>query len=467
MPEIIKLSPISDSWFCTLNGTEHEIKARKALFYLKKSFQQTYPVNLYGTKGFKAGLVDILNEKMGGFAFRFDIPNIEYNESALDNLELRGYQKTAIESILNYGFGIISCPTAAGKTRMELGLIKFFPKPLLLLVPSRSLLHQFKSELDNFEIRAGMYGDGMKELGSDITLMTNQSLLKLAKNADGKNYLKTVKSIIMDEVHHSSKGCYAVLGRMKALYRSGFSATPWHTLDPLMKARIVANFGGIRYDGKDDAEVAQFRNKPTVYVMRRNEEVQDENANEIMEAISNHDYVNQRRFIIVQDKNRNGYILKLAELARSRGLNVFIVVGWKEHIEYIRNIASNITKNIEFITGDDSSSSRTAIYKSIGNGEAKIICGTVGNEGVDIPNLNLVILGDIGKSEIQVIQSIGRAARQAEGKNIAAVIDIYDSLFSHHYSRRKKVYDTENYQVFGSKEFLELIKGIGEQIAIG
>lgn len=456
---------------------EHKVK-RELKFY-RQSYRETYIENMYGQRGFKIGLVDYLNEKFPHLEFVVDdIPPLpEIREDEAKEMGLYDYQLEAANLILRKGFGIISSVTGSGKTHIEMALIKRFPKPCLVLVPSRSLLLQMYRKCTEAGIKCSMYGDGVKDMSGDVVVMTNASFTgkkkkkkkgeeqdpdekkKPPRSPEMKAFDKKIQSIIADEVHHCTAGLYAILGKCPAVYRAGFSATPWASdWQAVDVARLVANFGGVVFDSKGDERVEEKVHKPKVYIVDYNAKgITGQDVTDLLTAIRNKDFIGQKRLGLVQNRERNRLILKLAEICRLKGLHVFVVLAWVEHVEALKAIVreTKLAKNIHFLTGETKSSERDEVYNKIEGEESTILCGTVGAEGVDLKGLNAIIMADLGKSEIKVIQALGRAARKKEGKEYAFGIDIRDSLFSKHGKKRLKIYEQEEFEVNDQKALFE------------
>lgn len=111
---------------------------------------------------------------------------------------------------------------------------------------------------------------------------------------------------------------------------------------------------------------------------------------------------------------------------------------------------------LELLTGEDSALRRTAVIEGVKQGIVKILIGsTIADEGLDIPNLDCLILLSAGKSSTKAFQRIGRVLRNYEEKddkgNItykkqkAVVFDFIDNtpMLLRHSKRRIKMYKTE------------------------
>ena len=456
-----KIPVTPKNWLVNLPDKELYERVKKILTLKDTSYKAVWPhKKMYGEKGFKTGLIDFINERVTDIELYTDIPKLPLLENKdIKLLGLRDYQIEATNSILSHTRGIVSSPTASGKTMMEIALCLKLPKPIVFLVPSTDLISHAYREMKKFGItkkyNVTIYGGGtFKDTSGDIVIMTNQSLVR--QSAIVKSFMKRCKSIISDEVHHSTGKLYSILGKCPALYRAGFSATPWaDDWTDIKYARLISNFGKQVYDGYEDDRIDIFRMKPTVYVAKYKNKDKTISP-ELLQAVENHDYIEQKRHEIVKNNGRNKFIVQLAEILRLKGLHTFIVVDWTQHIDTISIIAKQLNVPITFLTGEDDTSYRNNVYNNLRNSgtEPIIICGTVGSEGIDLIHLNAIIFASIGKSEIKIIQSIGRSARKHPDKKIAMCIDIMDPFFSSHMKKRHKLYKKEGYDVRSIKELL-------------
>jgi superfamily II DNA or RNA helicase len=462
-----------------------EYRVKRSLTFFRKEYRATYKVRMYGSTGFKLGLLDYLNSVMQDVEFELEkslaLPPL--TEAEISDMSLWDYQVDAVNAVLSKGRGIISSVTGSGKTKIEMALMKRFPKPCLVLVPSRSLMSQMYRECTAHGLKCSVYGDGHKDTSGDIIIMINASYSGRKRKAQGEDdedergakkttprspeltaLDKRVRSVIVDEVHHAKKKMYALLGRCKAEYRAGFSATPWaKTWQEYEKVRLIANFGDVVFNSKGDERVEKKVFKPEVYLVPYEaKNIGSREIHDLLVAIKKKDFITQKRLGLVQNKERNRLILKLAELCRIKGLHVFIVLAWTEQIDALQQVLAEdqITSHIHFLTGHTASAERDDAYALVEEEENVILCGTVGGEGVDLKGLNVVLLCDVGYAEIKLIQSIGRSTRKKEGKVHAFVIDIWDVLFSKHGKNRKKIYEEEGFEIKGQKDLFDLLSSL-------
>jgi superfamily II DNA or RNA helicase len=117
---------------------------------------------------------------------------------------------------------------------------------------------------------------------------------------------------------------------------------------------------------------------------------------------------------------------------------VVIIVNLIEHGELLQKIIPDS----EFINGELDKPTREKIMHDAREGKLKVLIGTVINEGIDLPNIDTIILAGGGKSDIQTIQSAGRVLRK-NGLKTKTIIDFYDTgkYLREHSNERKKVYE--------------------------
>ena len=63
---------------------------------------------------------------------------------------------------------------------------------------------------------------------------------------------------------------------------------------------------------------------------------------------------------------------------------------------------------------------------TVSNKGMAIISSVVWRTGVDLPNLDVVVLAYAGKSEIETVQSIGRGLRRTADKDERIIVDFFD-----------------------------------------
>jgi len=74
-----------------------------------------------------------------------------------------------------------------------------------------------------------------------------------------------------------------------------------------------------------------------------------------------------------------------------------------------------------------------------------LIASRIFDQGIDIPDLDALVLAGSGKSSARALQRIGRVIRKGKDKKDAIVVDFLDNCryLRDHSMIRKKIYETE------------------------
>jgi superfamily II DNA or RNA helicase/ribosomal protein S27AE len=331
--------------------------------------------------------------------------------------DLRNYQDEAVakaKAMLERGEGcILELATGAGKSMSALNIIKEMGTPTLIVVHTSELMDQWFEVINKiFEIKASRYGNKKKEIG-DITIAMVQSLVR-AKTFP----LDQFKMLVMDEVHHCPADTfYKIAMKTNAFYRIGLTATPrredgnelkfFAAIGPIIKVITIKELIEQGYLAKPKFKFLQAPPGGT--------------GKNYAEA-----YKNQ----IVMNDARNELIAKEAKRLIAEGHSVYIHVT---QIAHGKQIAQKI-EGSKFIYGTAlKGESQSALNKlrikeleDFKRGKLMGLVSTLLGEGVDIPNLDAIIMAAGGKSEVAMIQRVGRGLRPKKGTNEAIIVDILD-----------------------------------------
>ena len=147
---------------------------------------------------------------------------------------------------------------------------------------------------------------------------------------------------------------------------------------------------------------------------------------------------------IVQNESRNQQIVDVALKHKEQGEISLIFVNEIEHGENLIKLFNGSETNVPFVQGVMPPLERTNIKKSMIKGRRKIVIATTAwKEGINIPSLNVVINAGGGKSEISVLQSIGRGLRRTDDKEEVIIYDFFDPSHPHlvnHFGERITLY---------------------------
>ena len=82
----------------------------------------------------------------------------------------------------------------------------------------------------------------------------------------------------------------------------------------------------------------------------------------------------------------------------------------------------------KLLTGKHAGAVRTEARKDFRTGALEVLIATpIFDEGVDLPELDVIVLAAGGKSAVRLLQRIGRSLRLSPGKTHAMIHDFLDS----------------------------------------
>ena len=131
---------------------------------------------------------------------------------------------------------------------------------------------------------------------------------------------------------------------------------------------------------------------------------------------------------IVENKLRNRQIVEIVNDFYKQNKTTLIFVVQIEHGNILQNLFKEEYKyEVPFVQGSMPSEEREKVKNNLINRKLKIAIATSSwTEGIDIPNLDVLVLGSGGKSEIQTMQRLGRGLRKTEDKEFVIVVDFLD-----------------------------------------
>ena len=340
------------------------------------------------------------------------------NDIYLPGIELREDQKRLVWSALKHKRGMLIAPTGTGKSILALSIMKAFQgKIILFLVPSLDLLKQTEDELDRFGFKSitTLGGGKPKHIYGQITVSTIQTMIRMDLDQMGHIF----DLVIVDELHLAS-GVDAtlekILSKIPAPYRIGFTATP--PTEEQKRLTITGLLGPIIdevtwEEGREENMLVE----PWLKLV---------NVPKCSDVDNQRSYKDEYRVGIVENKTRHRIILREAQSLANSGVTSLIFVNIVEHGQRLFDTFNKSDIKCTYVKGDVDSDTRNKIKKQLEQGELDCVISTVWKEGVNIPSLGAIILAGGGKSEIALMQKIGRSLRRSEGKDQAIIVDFVD-----------------------------------------
>lgn len=422
-------------------GSEHSQKYKLHIWDGLVSFfdtrTQTFPIGLYPY--FKK----FCEEYGYKYTFQFPLDNFrndlsdEYLKTFYDeifsatHIRPRDYQHESIKIALNKKRGVIVSATASGKTSLLYSMIRFFlqeGRNVLLVVPNIQLVEQTYTEFykeygwrDVDKYVSKMHNKTTPDFKKPVLISTFQSLAKKERS-----FFEKYGALIVDETHQAKNLSIKTVAMncVNADYRIGVTGTMPKDLCSLYT--ITGYLGPILKEVKtkelqDQGYLAKIRIRniilkyPIEFIKEnRRLEYQDEKKaiygypqrNKVLNLIFNNIPDGQNSLILLENLWHLDEVKKYIEDNFDDKYSLFIIHGKiePEVREKLRQ-AMETEKNI-------------------------ILLATFGtfSTGVSVKNIENVILYSSSRSEIRILQSIGRGLRLKDGKTHVTLWDIIDSM---------------------------------------
>lgn len=421
--------------FCTLGGRTYLNVLDKLLPILQN-------------KGYE---FDIHDQRVY-YKFDFDVIDENYlshmcwptgHRFAHQPIQLRDYQKDAINACLQNLQGVQVLPTSAGKTIVTATMSKLV-EPYgrsIVIVPNKNLVQQTEEDYQNIGLDVGvLYGD-RKEYDRKHTICTWQSLNVLDKkhkdsldNLQMDVFLKDLIAVIVDECH-SIKDLTILHKLLTTVFKDipirwGLTGTiPEEEYKQVgLLTAIGPEIGSLTAKELQDKGVLAQCN---VTVMQTQETLQYSN------------YQEELKYLVTNDQR----LMWMAEIIEEISLsgNTLVLV---DRIETGQKLYNQLSNSV-FISGEMKSKDRREHYKEINFSDNKIMVATYGttSTGINISRIFNLVLVEAGKSFVRTIQSIGRGLRMADDKDRVEIYDLCSRMkFSNnHLNKRKQFYNKAQY----------------------
>ena len=273
-----------------------------------------------------------------------------------------------------------------------------------------------------------------------------------------KNHNFFANDVLVSNCHHvAADTCLKVACKCtEAYYRIGVSATPWRDSHDDMLIEAVLN----KRKPENNVTASKliqlgYLVKPTIYFVPVKGKIPGKNYQQLYDKA------------IVDNMYRNKIICKIAYQLYKRNRTILLLIKYVRHGEFLLeklrhilgdnkttisytnrngNIITEEVSNIEFLSGSDDTARRLAVLEAVKQNVCKIIiASTIFDEGMDLPQLDTLILAGGGKSSTRAYQRIGRVLRTYPGKTKAFIFDFDDEtpIFKRHARVRRKLYEEE------------------------
>ena len=345
-------------------------------------------------------------------------------------IHLRPYQKDAIKAVKDsFKFKdrqYIELPTGSGKTVTFLSYAFENHDKVLVIVPSRQLLHQVYSSALKFYDRKDISrkGDDYDEIPKRLHICIIHSL-----RGDYLDFLAyhPFDLTVIDEAHHSLSASYQ---RFISLQWKFVRDTYKKTVKYLGVTATPDRSDGLLMD--DILECCTF--KITILEMIHNKYLSDIEGFRVKTNIDisnvssrNGDFNITELYKVLATDNRDEMIVNICrDHFKTRKTLIFCINI--AHSKTICNLLNFIGLPAAHIDGKMDSDERNSILNSFRNGEISFICNCqLLTEGFDEPMIDGIVLARPTRSKSLFTQMIGRGLRNFPGKENCKIADIVDN----------------------------------------
>jgi superfamily II DNA or RNA helicase len=215
-----------------------------------------------------------------------------------------------------------------------------------------------------------------------------------------------------------------------AYYRFAFSGTPYR--EDGTEMLIQASFGKVLMHASSSELIRRGRLVRPYILMIDAPWGRGEACGSWLES--------HKRFV-VGNAERNRMIAAITDEVRGIGPTMLLV----KEISHGEALHKLIPGSV-FIKGGDTKRTKDGAIADLMDGTLPILIATpIGDEGLNLRSLAVLILADAGQSSIKLTQRVGRSLRIFPGKSCSLVIDFRDgeTTLAKHATRRRSLYLAE------------------------
>lgn len=346
--------------------------------------------------------------------------------------EIRDYQLDAVKKGLERKRGILLSPTGSGKSLIIYVILSYYlghvgalnNTRVLIIVPTTSLVEQMESDFKQYGMPEGLthkiYSGKDKDTDKPIVISTWQSIYKLPRI-----WFEQFGAVFGDECHgFKSKSLTSIMNKCgEAEYRYGTTGT----LDGTQTHELVLQgLFGRTYkvtttrDLQDEDHLAKLEIK----------RLELDYSEDIKKNFGKKTY-QEEIDVIIDNEQRNKFIRNLTVSLEGNTLLLYNYVEkhGKPLFEMINNIVDE-NRKVFFVSGGTETADREAIRGIVEKQKNAIIVASLGtfSTGINIRNLHNIIFASPSKSQIRVLQSIGRGLRKSDDGSTTQLFDIIDNI---------------------------------------
>lgn len=368
---------------------------------------------------------DFDNEKIDPkFTYQF-VRSIEKGK-----FRARDYQLKAIHNIIQNHRGLILSPTGSGKSFIIYALVRYFLhlfeyEKILIVVPTTSLVEQMYSDFADYgwfpdEHCHKLYAGSEKNTKKEVIISTWQSIYKL-----DKRYFNQFGAVFVDEAHLAK--AKSLTGIMTKLHNCKHRIGLTGTLDGTEVHRLVLEgLFSVHEKVTTTSELIARKELSNIHIRvlvlehtKRNKTLmKGKTYQQEMEYISTH--LKRNLFIRNLVCDLEGNTLVLAQYIEKQLMPLSQMI--EDH--------SDENRKIYLIHGATPTDDREEVRRLVEQNDNCIIVASYGtfSTGINIKRIHNIVFASPYKSQIKVLQSIGRGLRLSSDKEQLTLFDLADDI---------------------------------------
>ena len=346
---------------------------------------------------------------------------------SLSKIKARDYQIDAVHNILEHDRGLILSPTGSGKSFIIYALVRYYVQKnlkVLIVVPTTSLVEQMYTDFIDYGWSSDdychrVYGGRERDTDKAVIISTWQSIYN-----QNKKYFSQFGVVFVDEAHLAkAKSLVGIMTKLTdCKYRIGLTGT----LDGTEVHRLVLEgLFNVHKEVTTTSELIERKELSNLHISC----LVLEHTRENRILMKGKTYQQEMEYLSTHRK-RNLFISKL--VADLEG-NTLVLAQYIE--KQLVPLCMMITemcddRTVHFISGATPTDDREKIRGLVEQSDDCIVVASYGtfSLGVNVKRIHNIVFASPYKSQIKVLQSIGRGLRTAADKEVLKLFDIADSL---------------------------------------
>lgn len=358
-----------------------------------------------------------------------------------EDLQIRDYQAEAIAHGIENEKTLLVSPTGSGKSLIIYQLLRWYldntkgsSKKAIIIVPTTALVEQMFKDFTDYS--AGdktfsaeknlhmIYSGQEKDSDAPVIITTWQSAITM-----GPKWFESFGAVFGDEAHlFKAASLTKIMSWLKnAWFRIGTTGTLPGGEDAKVNRLVLEGCFGPVFQVTTTAELIDSGTladlKIHMIVLKYPEAVRKEYRAS--------DYQEELEFLTAYEP-RNRFILNLTADLKGNSLVLyqFVEKHGEPLFEMIKKKLAGSKRKVYFVSGEVETEERERIRGLVEKEDGAVIVASVGtfSTGVNIRNLHNIVFAAPTKSQIRVLQSIGRGLRKTEDDRPTTVYDIADDL---------------------------------------